>query len=690
MHENGENFDLNKGFLLADWQIFPQQNLITRAKSTTELEPRVMKLLVYLALKKGSVITREQLLNDIWSGVYVQEDSLTKAISQLRQCFDDDPKTPKMIRTIRKSGYQLIAEISPISSVSSSILKIDRASLQAFGVGGVLITLLCIYWFLGPKTSDNHHELRNLNVTRLTSYAGQELDPQLSPEGDKIVFVRNNEENRFNIQTKTLTSAEIETLTDSSEKDRYPQWSPNGDWIAFVRVGLEQSRLMVVPATGGPEKTLRTERYIGQGISWDREGEKLYYSRKQLLSSPFHLTEYDLSQRTVTQLTFPPEGYDGDRSVQVNWQNNVLGFMRHNRQGAVQFFQMETDKQLKLLHQEQGSNLRFSWHGNNWLFDGLQSGHYAIHGLNTESGNTYPLKELGSWTLLPSVHRTLSKMVYLEMQVIRDVMQLSLIEDGHPSTPLIESSQLDFDAYFDHKGEHIAYVSSAVGNMQLFLAGKKGKMQVQLTHLNATYLASPKWSIDDKQIALQVNQQDHNYIALLDLESGDISPVVEGESINVKPEWSSDNSRLFFGSDRTGDWQIWQHQLVSGKETQLTRNGGRIAKQGADIDTLYYTKQGQPGIWKLTLNTGEESLLIGSVAIQDLDNWLVDKHRIIFVKRVDDQAYAWQYNLHNEKQQMIALLPQLADVSISLNADGKGLLFTASRTFTSDIMLAQW
>ncbi len=79
------------------------------------LEPRVMQLLVRLADRAGEVVSREDLLAAVWPNTVVNDDALTRAISDLRRAFEDDRRDPRIIETIPKSGYRIIApaEILP-------------------------------------------------------------------------------------------------------------------------------------------------------------------------------------------------------------------------------------------------------------------------------------------------------------------------------------------------------------------------------------------------------------------------------------------------------------------------------------------------------------------------------------------------------------------------------------------------
>lgn len=60
----------------------------------------------------GRVLTRAQLLDDIWdmAGDFVNDNTLTVYIKRLRDKIEDDPSAPTLIRTVRGMGYKLEAQ----------------------------------------------------------------------------------------------------------------------------------------------------------------------------------------------------------------------------------------------------------------------------------------------------------------------------------------------------------------------------------------------------------------------------------------------------------------------------------------------------------------------------------------------------------------------------------------------------
>jgi TolB-like protein/DNA-binding winged helix-turn-helix (wHTH) protein/Tfp pilus assembly protein PilF len=93
-------------------RVEPSLNSVTGPAGTIRLEPKVMQVLVLLAAHAGQVVAKERLIQTVWPDAFVTDDVLTRAISELRRIFGDDAKESRVIQTIPKSGYRLIAGVS--------------------------------------------------------------------------------------------------------------------------------------------------------------------------------------------------------------------------------------------------------------------------------------------------------------------------------------------------------------------------------------------------------------------------------------------------------------------------------------------------------------------------------------------------------------------------------------------------
>src|SRR5215510_10967832 len=80
------------------------------------LRPKAFAVLKYLIVHKGTLVTKRQLLNDVWPGTYVGEAVLKDCIRQLRQALNDDSKSPLYIETAHRRGYRFIASLAEDST----------------------------------------------------------------------------------------------------------------------------------------------------------------------------------------------------------------------------------------------------------------------------------------------------------------------------------------------------------------------------------------------------------------------------------------------------------------------------------------------------------------------------------------------------------------------------------------------
>ncbi|MBT8435375.1 MAG: winged helix-turn-helix domain-containing protein [Gammaproteobacteria bacterium] len=98
-------------FFIGEFEVNPATHSVSRNGLSLKLEPRAMELLLYLAHRPGIVVSREELEQEVWKGLVVGYDALNNTVAKLRKAFDDDPKDSRVIHTVPKKGYQLIAEI---------------------------------------------------------------------------------------------------------------------------------------------------------------------------------------------------------------------------------------------------------------------------------------------------------------------------------------------------------------------------------------------------------------------------------------------------------------------------------------------------------------------------------------------------------------------------------------------------
>ena len=174
-------------FRIAAWLVQPQLNTVSNNGSTVRLEPKVMEVLVCLAQHAGQPVSKEELLQTVWSNTFVTDDVLKRSISELRRVFEDDVRESRIIQTIPKRGYRLLVAVEPVNGVQSvppaqpgqESLKAGRnwrtLALFSGGVAALLFLLLGASYFfsrerLFGKSADP--QIRSIAVLPLQNLSG--------------------------------------------------------------------------------------------------------------------------------------------------------------------------------------------------------------------------------------------------------------------------------------------------------------------------------------------------------------------------------------------------------------------------------------------------------------------------------------------------------------------------------------
>lgn len=86
----------------------------------SEVEPQVFGVLLYLVEQQGRLVTKEELLDNVWGDRFVSESALTTRIKQARRAIDDDGTTQWAIKTVHGRGYRFLPEVAVDTGTSES------------------------------------------------------------------------------------------------------------------------------------------------------------------------------------------------------------------------------------------------------------------------------------------------------------------------------------------------------------------------------------------------------------------------------------------------------------------------------------------------------------------------------------------------------------------------------------------
>lgn len=92
----------------ASFTLDRRRGQLTNAGAPLALRPKTWSVLVYLAERPGTLVTREELLDAVWPDVAVTPDTLTKSIGELRLALGDDSRQPRFIETVHRRGFRFL------------------------------------------------------------------------------------------------------------------------------------------------------------------------------------------------------------------------------------------------------------------------------------------------------------------------------------------------------------------------------------------------------------------------------------------------------------------------------------------------------------------------------------------------------------------------------------------------------
>jgi Tol biopolymer transport system component len=255
---------------------------------------------------------------------------------------------------------------------------------------------------------------------------------------------------------------------------------------------------------------------------------------------------------------------------------------------------------------------------------------------------------------------------------------------------LVNSSKQDWRPSLSPNGRYLAFLSNRTGFIEIWI-----KDLVKKTTLKASEFANEEnifdfnihllsWSSDSKKLLFDSKQ---GQIFTLEVATKVLRQQTPEGFYARNPSWGIDDSSIFMTSNQTGDWQIWQSSLDSLKPKIVTQSGGIVAQQTANSADLYLSKFHKPGIWKLNLETLEESLVVSEVNQSSWYEWYATEHGIYYVKHKETGDTIRYFDFEQKEDKQLWQHEDYKDINFfHLNESTQSLVFSSWQQRQSDII----
>lgn len=695
-----------------------------------------MHVLLTLASEPNEVFAREVLQHRVWPDVIVGDDVLVRAIGKIRRAFEDE----SVIETVPKVGYRLVApvvrqsepktsetggdgnEAGVESGVERSQLPREelpsndgiasggnhlsnppyrRASARRLTLlltAGAVALLAAIVIFL--RLPREHPTGASTYVTRpFTTDPGSQIQGSFSPDGKTVAYVWLKEgEGYGQIYLMPVNSDQPRQLSPQQRASQFsPAWSPDGRRIAFIRKGEDHSGIMVTSPTPGQARNVYTlpvnsARQYG-GITWSVDGQSLIFPQQNTMEGPSYLVELSLRDGAIRSITNPPALWDGDFSPAVSPDGRRLAFIRGSEQLArdVYVMSLPNGPAKRITRGALAMSLAWSADSSTIVFSSSRDGALSLWRVSAGGGEPQRLAEVGDDAYAPAIAKRGRQMIYSHGSALWGIFSVDLESHDPSPTAILTSSEEIAAPRVSPFGDRILFQSWRSGSREIWSARIDGGDPVQITNSQGESAGDPAWSPNGKSIAFDARKGPFAHIYVIGANGGKPTAVTSGNFNDVAPSWSEDGRYLFFGSNRSGSWQIWKAP-VDGKHAprQVTSNGGQVGVESLDGKYLYYTKYMTSGLWRQPVAGGRERKIFNGLPAEYPGFWALSKDGIAALSMKDQRYVLVHIDPATGRKQILDVLKNYSPtVGLSISTDGKELFYSGLITASSHLTLVE-
>ncbi len=375
--------DVSK-FEFGPWVLDSQSQLLHRERQQIHLEPLLFDLLIYFITHRDRVVSRQDLVENVWQQGFVDDNAINRAISELRKTLKCDEGPSTYIKTHYKKGYSFVPEVivgfnsrptEPNGLQDSSLLtdntdepdqhqvKVSLKTAKNKKTGSILLVLLLLAitlggtsWFMVQQDDPTASSSKVIASRNNILYEkGLVIDPLASQDQRLLAFSFNplsespdeKKSQGLNIYVRDMLNAKVMKAV-AQPGDLFPVALDNHGRLIYQRIDVDSSpdgfacevfMANISDLDDLPSKGEKLFDCVGnkeiKGELVDNGNTLIYtksgYRDVNVLSA---LVARDLKKGTEFQITSPPMVRYGDYLVRASKQQQQLIFARDTQQGT--------------------------------------------------------------------------------------------------------------------------------------------------------------------------------------------------------------------------------------------------------------------------------------------------------------------------------------------------------------------
>ena len=631
------------------------------------LTSKAVAVLVELVREVGQTVTRDQLLDRVWTGRFPTPDVLTQAVKELRRALGDDSKPPQYIETIPKLGYRLIAPVLVLDGPESAVVveaaapvveepretssandapagaraapppNVARALRWLLAIAGSSIVLAAAAIVIGHLRSGAlapslAQRTWIVSARRtITSDPGAERRPQLSPDGTRVAFAASDPVATSRVVVRSIEPSQVVHVTNGgTEQEMLPAWSPDGNRIAFERVREDGCTMYVASSLGGDEREVGACRDMTVNyFDWTPDGRGLITAQSRTGGGDLALVKLDLDSGDREFFRYARTDGDQDLDAHYSPDGRFIAF----RRGVAPYSDL-------YVMPAEGGDVRQVTHiasrirGHTWTRDGRAlvfasnfGGSMALYAVDIDSGRVQPLGIAPAE--YPDAARDADTIAYEIPRTQNQLAEISLAGDRVQT--LAPSTGSDYAAALSPDGARLAFVSDRGGRSQLWLYDRTSEAVTPLNDESESPMFWPRWRADGKAIvAVRIDTPSTRQLIEIDVATRRQRVLSKDDENVLFGGYAAEPDSYFLAvgaSGRSDELVLVSHPGTPDESRRRIASGVAFAQVDAAAHAIYYTASSGEGLYRFDLSSGEQRFVSPKVSSVTTLGWrVVDGH----------------------------------------------------------------
>ncbi|MDP2559696.1 winged helix-turn-helix domain-containing protein [Psychrobium sp. 1_MG-2023] len=702
---------LQAPFKLERFTVMPHENKVVKSDEQLLIQPKFIDVLAYLATQYPRLVSREELIENIWEGnQYVGEKALTNAIWNLRKALKSDDV--QFIETVRKTGYRLLIEPEylpePVANLTQTVeLAVEPQQLNKSRFSlGKLIGVVLFLSFIGGLSYNlvvhfiiehQQDEESALVISNLTAAPGRELYPAVSHDQRYLIYSWRRINQKADIFLKDLTQPDLlpRQLTFTDESESSPIWGKRGKYIFFVRkswLGADCFVIKMDIATASEKVVANCPPGINIYLSLTADGNQLAYTGFESgMGTGIYIKSLIEPHLPAIRFSCAKDCNYSDRSIAFSPDGKYAAVSRRAEDLVEDIYLVNLQtKQTQQLTFGEGDIKGFTWTADSkrLVYASKSSLTRSGHIISIDNGKIEPLNVEGF--SFPSFIPNSSSLVFHRWNVATFISYLPLAEKVNATPfPLIQSDYSHSSAHYSQARERLTYISNESGYNEIWTANLDGTQRKKLTNLENN-LSAPRWSHNGLHIAFlgTVSNRQSSSIYILNVETLAVEELKTEFDTLYRPTWGINDNALIVAAKTQGTSKLYQIPL-NGEEPEIVANTpARYAIQTSD-KSIWYVKGSKSGLWRVNPSDKKQPLaVIDKDNFKQRYNWTVTDKGVFFQSDYKDHHRIMFYDFAKEQLTPMMKLPSRtleSSGSMSYVAQDDKLLFTQSQFPQVDI-----